>query len=116
MRVAPTAARPEELEQSELLLAPDEGGTPPRLLRLARPENAERLDRLGLSLHPKRAERLGREPASHVTPGRGCDEDLAGRRLLLEPRRDVYGISDDAGLRAVADETRDDQSRVDPDS
>jgi hypothetical protein len=82
-------------QQLELAVAPDHRRAQARhptrrLVALAREDH--RADRGGLSAHIKGSRRLEGESA-HRGSGAVTDEDLAGRRGLLEPGRHVDGVA-----------------------
>ena len=115
VRVSLADARPEKLEQRQLLTATDER---PQFATasLVPPGEAKRLHRLRLALDLERSDRLGLEPVANAPPGRSGHEDLARLGDLLQARGDVDGVAHDAGLRAVSDRTGDDQAAVDADA
>jgi hypothetical protein len=59
------------------------------------------------------ADRLDRHPARREAVRRRPDQDLAGLRALLEPRRDVEGLT---GRERRVARLRDDLARLDPDA
>src|SRR5439155_11469454 len=92
VRVPLAHARPQELQQRQLLAPADEGGvltTSP----IVPSDQAVGLDRLRLPLHLERSDWLGVDAVPDPAPGRGGEEDLSGFGRLLQPRRDVDRIA-----------------------
>ena len=69
--------------------------------------------RLGLALEPERRQRLDGDRVAHEPVRLAAQEDLAGLRRLLQPRRQVHRVAHREALRPSR-AAGDDFTRVDP--
>ena len=78
-------------------------------------EEPERRQGLGLALGHERRDGLGADVRTGQLARHGVEQDLPGRRVLLEARRDVDGVAEDEPLTETG-VAGDDLSRVDADA
>src|SRR3954454_11800251 len=64
-------------------------------------EQAPGDDEIVLSAEAQRLHRFRGDDVAHEPPRRVADQDLAGSRSLLQPRRDVDGIAGDERVRPL---------------